>query len=62
VRKLTEKQVIKESRPLVLAHQAIRFETSQSWNKGRGPVSGDPGKSNGDNYKHDPYYPKKPKK
>lgn len=48
--------------PKVLKHQPIRFETSQSWNKGHGPVSGDPGKSNGDNYKHDPYSPKKDKK
>jgi hypothetical protein len=46
--------------PKVLSHQPIRFETSQSWNRGRGPVSGDPGKSDGDKYKHDPYEPKKP--
>ncbi|RCW42214.1 hypothetical protein [Paenibacillus prosopidis] len=48
--------------PKVLKHQPIRFETSQSWNKGHGPVSGDPGKSNGDNYPHEPYNPKKDKK
>lgn len=48
--------------PKVLKHQPIRFETSQSWNRGHGPVSGDPGKSDGDNYKHDPYSPKKDKK
>jgi hypothetical protein len=46
--------------PKVLSHQPIRFETSQSWNRGHGPVSGDPGKSDGDKYKHDPYEPKKP--
>jgi hypothetical protein len=50
------------NRPMVLNHQPIRFETSQSWNKGQGPVSGDPGKSGGDKYPHDPYEPKKPKK
>lgn len=50
--------------PKVVSHQQIQFETSQSWNKGRGPVSGDPGKSDGDKYPHDPYEPKKdhPKK
>jgi hypothetical protein len=46
-------------RPLILSHQPIQFETSQSWNKGHGPVSGDDGNSNGDKYKHDPYDPKK---
>lgn len=45
--------------PVVLSHQPIRFETSQSWNKGHGPVSGDPGNSDGDKYPHDPYEPKK---
>jgi hypothetical protein len=48
--------------PKVLSHQPIRFETSQSWNKGKGPVSDDPGNSDGDNYPHDPYHPKKPGK
>jgi hypothetical protein len=53
---------LKSIRPLVLVHQPIKFETSQSWNKGRGPVSGDPGNSDGGNYPHDPYDPKKPHK
>ena len=48
------------SKPEVLDHRPIQFETSQSWNKGHGPVSGDGGKSNGKNYPHDPYKPKKP--
>lgn len=47
--------------PKVLKHQPIRFETSQSWNRGHGPVSGDPGKSDGNYYKHVPYSPKKNK-
>lgn len=47
--------------PEVINHQPIRFETSQSWNRGHGPVSGDPGKSDGDHYKHDPFAPKKEK-
>ncbi len=46
-------------KPLVLSHQLIRFETSQSWNEGHGPVSGDPGKSDGKKYPHDPFDPKK---
>lgn len=45
--------------PLVLSHQPVRFETSQSWNQGHGPVSGDPGKSDGDSYPLEPYEPKK---
>lgn len=49
------------TRPKVLSHQPIRFETSQSWNKGHGPVSGDDGNSDGKKYKHDPYDPKKNK-
>lgn len=47
--------------PKVISHQPIRFETSQCWNKGHGPVSGDPGDSDGDKYPHDPYDPKKDK-
>lgn len=50
------------SAPEVLDHRPIKFETSQSWNKGRGPVSGDDGNSNGQNYPNDPYQPKKPHK
>ncbi len=53
-------QIEEYSRPLILAHKPIRFETSQSWNRGHGPVSGDPGMSNGDDYNHDPFSPKKP--
>jgi hypothetical protein len=45
--------------PLVLSHQPIRFETSQSWNRGRGPVAPDKGESDGDNYPLDAYEPKK---
>ncbi|MYL69924.1 hypothetical protein GLW00_03630 [Halobacillus litoralis] len=48
--------------PKVLDHRPIKFETSQSWNKGHGPVSGDNGNSNGQKYPHDPYQPKKPHK
>ncbi|MFT9597379.1 hypothetical protein [Mesobacillus sp.] len=48
-----------EIRPIVLSHQPIQFETSQSWNKGRGPVSGDDGKSDGKKYPHEPYPDKK---
>ena len=48
------------NRPMVLSRQSISFETSQSWNQGRGPVSGDPGNSDGDQYPLDPYDPKKP--
>ncbi|ESU32041.1 hypothetical protein G3A_12965 [Bacillus sp. 17376] len=48
-----------EIRPVVLSHQPIQFETSQSWNRGRGPVADDKGKSDGKKYPHDPYDPKK---
>ncbi|MFD0829820.1 hypothetical protein ACT8ZR_30035 [Neobacillus sp. M.A.Huq-85] len=48
-------------RPVVLCHQPIRFETSQSWNEGQGPVSGDYGNSNGNSYPNDAYDPKKPR-
>ncbi|WP_347548690.1 hypothetical protein ABFG93_14270 [Pseudalkalibacillus hwajinpoensis] len=60
--KKQEKVVQKYGSPKVMTHQVIRFETSQSWNKGHGPVSGDDGNSNGGNYPHDPYTPKKPHK
>jgi hypothetical protein len=46
--------------PEVLDHRPLKFETSQSWNTGRGPISGDDGNSNGQNYPNDPYQPKKP--
>ncbi|WP_010678059.1 hypothetical protein [Bacillus timonensis] len=40
-----------EDRPLVLSHQAIRFETAQSWNcagrMGNGKIPGPPGDGNG---------------
>jgi hypothetical protein len=61
VRNLKAKLEVNDRLPRVLDHQEIRFETSQSWNRGRGPVSGDDGNSNGDNYKHDAYDPKKKK-
>ncbi len=48
------------SAPEVVNHQPIRFETSQSWNRGHGPIAPDKGKSDGDLYKHDPYDDKKP--
>ena len=41
--------------PLVLSHQPIRFETAQSWNKGKGNLE-HPGTGNGGiNYPNDPY-------
>lgn len=49
------------NRPMVLTHQPIRFETSQSWNRGRGHSEDDSGKSFGDNYTLDSYSPKKTK-
>ncbi len=54
---MKEKKI--NGQPLVLSHQPIQFETSQSWNKGHGPVSGDDGNSDGVKYPHDPYEPKK---
>lgn len=45
--------------PKVVSHQRIQFETSQSWNQGHGPVSGDGGNSNGDQYPLEAYEPKK---
>ena len=45
--------------PKVLAHQSIVFEPSQSWNEGHGPVSNDPGDSNGNQYPNGAYDPKK---
>ncbi|WP_430786399.1 hypothetical protein VBD025_13705 [Virgibacillus flavescens] len=56
------KKTTEYQKPVVLHHQPIRFETSQSWNRGRGPVSGDGGNSDGKHYPHDPYKPKKPHK
>lgn len=47
------------ARPLILNHQPICFETSQSWNQGHGPVSDDDGSSDGDGYPNDAYDPKK---
>ncbi|MFE5318345.1 hypothetical protein ACFQ88_06525 [Paenibacillus sp. NPDC056579] len=41
--------------PKVLNHQPIRFETAQSWNKGRGNLD-HPGTGNGGiNYPNPPY-------
>ncbi|WP_066067706.1 hypothetical protein [Neobacillus soli] len=43
------------SRPIVLSHQPIQFETAQSWNKGHGNLD-HPGKGNGGiNYPNPPY-------
>ena len=60
--KQEQKQFQNYESPKVMTHQLIRFETSQSWNRGHGPVSGDGGKSDGKHYPHDPYKPKKPHK
>lgn len=41
--------------PAVISHQPIRFETAQSWNRGRGNLV-HPGKGNGGiHYPNDPY-------
>ncbi|MDR6878674.1 hypothetical protein [Bacillus sp. 3255] len=43
------------ARPMVLSQQPVRFETAQSWNKGRGNLD-HPGKGNdGINYPNPPY-------
>jgi hypothetical protein len=43
------------TRPQVIAHQPIRFETAQSWNRGQGNLD-HPGKGNGGvNYPLPPY-------
>lgn len=50
-----------DARPKVLSHQSIRFETAQSWNKGRGNLN-HPGTGNGGvNYPNPPYTGKRPK-
>lgn len=43
--------------PKVLQHQPIRFETSQSWNKGAGEMHHDDG-NGGINYPLEPRLPK----
>ncbi|MFD2214039.1 hypothetical protein [Metabacillus endolithicus] len=46
---------LNDNRPMVLEHQVIRFETAQSWNKGKGNLN-HPGTGNGGiNYPNDPY-------
>jgi hypothetical protein len=47
------------TRPMVLSHDSIQFETAQSWNRGHGNTK-HPGTGNdGINYPLDPRYPKK---
>jgi hypothetical protein len=50
--------VIKEkvyTRPVILSHQPVKFETRQSWNKGHGNLD-HPGTGNGGiHYPNDPY-------
>jgi hypothetical protein len=42
-------------KPEVLSHQSVRFETAQSWNKGKGNLE-HPGTGNGGiHYPNDPY-------
>ncbi|MCY9664555.1 hypothetical protein M5X11_06260 [Paenibacillus alginolyticus] len=43
------------ARPMVLSQQPVRFETAQSWNKGKGNLN-HPGTGNGGiNYPNPPY-------
>jgi|GEM_PF-4961716 len=45
----------KAGKPMVLSHSEVRFETAQSWNRGRGNLD-HPGKGNGGiNYPLPPY-------
>lgn len=41
-------------RPVVLSHQAIRFETAHSWNKGIGNKSPSGDGNGGENYPNEP--------
>ena len=43
------------TRPLVLSHQPIRFETAQSWNRGQGDPSHKGTGDDGINYPLDSY-------
>lgn len=52
---MSEKHGVTVSRPMVLSHQTVRFETAQSWNKGHGNLD-HPGNGNGGvNYPNPPY-------
>ena len=42
--------------PLVLSHQPIKFETAQSWNKGKGNLDHHGTGNGGINYPNDPIY------
>ncbi|TVY05619.1 hypothetical protein [Paenibacillus cremeus] len=50
------------SRPVVLKHQPLRFETAQSWNKGVGNKNPSSNGNGGVNYPNDPRPGKKPHK
>ncbi|WGG45881.1 hypothetical protein [Rossellomorea sp. DA94] len=57
---MMKRQVI-YTKPEVLAHQPIQFETAQSWNKGHGNLD-HPGNGNGGtHYPNDPYTGPRPK-
>jgi hypothetical protein len=49
----------KYSRPLVISHRPIRFETAQSWNKGEGNKDHHGDGNNGIHYPLDPRPSKK---
>lgn len=48
------------TRPTVLAHQSIRFETAHSWNKGVGNKDPNGDGNGGKNYPNEPRPEKKP--
>jgi hypothetical protein len=43
------------TRPMVVSHQPIRFETAHSWNRGRGYIPSTGNGNGGINYPHPPY-------
>jgi hypothetical protein len=47
------------TRPLVVSHQPVRFETAHSWNKGVGNKHPDSNGNGGINYPNDPRPSKK---
>lgn len=49
------------TRPMVLSHQPIQFETAQSWNKGKGNRKHHGKGNHGKNYPHKPYTGRRPK-
>ena len=49
------------TRPLVLSHQPIRFETAQSWNLGHGNLNHFGTGNDGINYPNDDYNGTRPK-